>query len=334
MQRRVTITDLARELGLSIATVSNALNDRGRMADATRRRVLDAARELGYHRNASAHALRTGRHGIVGLHVPHNVGDLHFYMSFTFGLSGRLAQDGIDLLLSESDHPRTASLRTVDAAVVVDWGPATTAPASLLAAGIPVLAVDGAPEGAPPPTAMIDVDYRGRTIEAVRRAAELGAHRALLVEPGLSIESAWRHALIAGFDAACAETGIEPHRREFTVGDSADDLVELLLRTRAEIGPDLVVFGGQRLAGIARTALDWGEPQSPVPFVVSLAGDPVSELPSPCITALDLDPRGYGAHCGDLVLRLLDDAADPVAPSIWPTRFEWAAHWSRPSSDR
>lgn len=65
--RRPTSVDVAREAGVSRATVSYVLNDRAdqTIAEATRRRVLDAAARLGYTPSATAKALRRGRSDVV-----------------------------------------------------------------------------------------------------------------------------------------------------------------------------------------------------------------------------------------------------------------------------
>ncbi|MCO1660833.1 LacI family DNA-binding transcriptional regulator [Pseudonocardia humida] len=65
--RRITSADVAREAGVSRATVSYVLNDKPGQAipDATRRRVRDAAARLGYAPSATATALRRGRSDVV-----------------------------------------------------------------------------------------------------------------------------------------------------------------------------------------------------------------------------------------------------------------------------
>lgn len=65
--RRVTSGDVAREAGVSRATVSYVLNDNPhqKIPEATRRRVWDAAARLGYAPSAAARALRTGRSDVV-----------------------------------------------------------------------------------------------------------------------------------------------------------------------------------------------------------------------------------------------------------------------------
>ncbi|MFB7160965.1 LacI family DNA-binding transcriptional regulator [Streptomyces sp. NPDC056242] len=71
-QRRPTSADVARLAGVSRTTVSSVLNadpDRP-ISDETRRRVLDAVRELGYTPHASARMLRAGRSNIVLFPMP------------------------------------------------------------------------------------------------------------------------------------------------------------------------------------------------------------------------------------------------------------------------
>lgn len=70
--RRVTSTDVAREAGVSRATVSYILNGTGNqpIRESTRRRVLDAARTLGYTPSAAARTLRRGRSDLVVCLLP------------------------------------------------------------------------------------------------------------------------------------------------------------------------------------------------------------------------------------------------------------------------
>ena len=65
--RRVTIADIARDLGISKAAVSYALNGQPGVAADTRQRVLDRAAELGWHASSSARALSGAQTGVVGL---------------------------------------------------------------------------------------------------------------------------------------------------------------------------------------------------------------------------------------------------------------------------
>ncbi|WP_405496825.1 LacI family DNA-binding transcriptional regulator [Streptomyces sp. NBC_00096] len=96
----ITSTDVARLAGVSRATVSFVLNDTQghRVSEATRARVLDAARQLGYVPHAAARSLRAGRSNLV-------------LMPSSISAVGRLVSDWVDDLHSELDrHGYTAVL--------------------------------------------------------------------------------------------------------------------------------------------------------------------------------------------------------------------------------
>jgi DNA-binding LacI/PurR family transcriptional regulator len=65
--KRPTITDIAREAGVSKGAVSYALNGRPGVSEATRHRITRIARELGWSPSSTARALSGGRTGAIGL---------------------------------------------------------------------------------------------------------------------------------------------------------------------------------------------------------------------------------------------------------------------------
>ncbi len=106
----VTAKDIARELSLSQPTVSRILSGdlSHRASDETRRRVAEAARRLGYRRNALASSLRRGRTGLIGLHTNHNYDARNeFFGSIIGGLQCACNARGLDLLLHSALHGRS-----------------------------------------------------------------------------------------------------------------------------------------------------------------------------------------------------------------------------------
>jgi LacI family transcriptional regulator len=74
MNRRASITDLAKALGLSASTISRALADHHDVSEATKARVRQLAKELHYQPNPLAAGLRRGRSNTLGVIVPHITG--------------------------------------------------------------------------------------------------------------------------------------------------------------------------------------------------------------------------------------------------------------------
>ena len=63
----VTMSDIARELGVSVNTVSRALRGKDDISEVTTRKIEEKASELGFIRNFSASSLRTNKSHIVGV---------------------------------------------------------------------------------------------------------------------------------------------------------------------------------------------------------------------------------------------------------------------------
>lgn len=72
MAQRVTMADVAREAGVSLMTVSRALNDKDGISDETRIRIQEVVARLGYRPSGIARGLVTKRTGTLGLVVPDN----------------------------------------------------------------------------------------------------------------------------------------------------------------------------------------------------------------------------------------------------------------------
>jgi LacI family transcriptional regulator, repressor for deo operon, udp, cdd, tsx, nupC, and nupG len=91
------IEDVAARAGVSTATVSRALNDKGHVSAATRARVEEAAAELGYVVSASASSLASGRTRNVGVVIPFL--NRWFFSTVIEGAQHALLAGGYDLTL-------------------------------------------------------------------------------------------------------------------------------------------------------------------------------------------------------------------------------------------
>jgi LacI family transcriptional regulator len=94
--------DIARELGVSVVTVSKALRNHDDISEETRERVLQRMRDLNYRPNLAARALVTGRSFIVGFVMP---GLLHsFFGEVAKGLTNVFRKKGYGLVIATSEE--------------------------------------------------------------------------------------------------------------------------------------------------------------------------------------------------------------------------------------
>jgi LacI family transcriptional regulator len=108
----VTIAEVARLAGVSTATAGRALGDYGYASEATRERVLKAARKLDYRPNLLARGLITGRTRTIGVVA----GDLQspFYAAILRGISDVVGRQGFGLLITNSDEKVPEEVRAVE----------------------------------------------------------------------------------------------------------------------------------------------------------------------------------------------------------------------------
>lgn len=67
---RITLKNIAKDLNLSVCTVSNALNDKGRLSKEKKREIISFAKEKGYLLNKNAKSLKNKVFGRVGIYIP------------------------------------------------------------------------------------------------------------------------------------------------------------------------------------------------------------------------------------------------------------------------
>jgi LacI family transcriptional regulator len=98
----VRLKDIARDLGVSVVTVSKVLRGNTDIGEETRKRVLKRMKELNYQPNMLARGLASGKTYTVGLVVPDLVHP--FFAAFAKSLSGVLRQSSYALVLASSEE--------------------------------------------------------------------------------------------------------------------------------------------------------------------------------------------------------------------------------------
>ena len=183
---RVTLQVIADKLSLSTATVSLALRDSAVVAESTKQRVQELARELGYVYNRSAASLRTARTNIIAVAF-HDITNPYF-TELLSTIEDTASRNGLSILLGtyseslEKQNKVFATLREYrpDGMIICPAGGTTSANLRLLtSAGIPVVQVSREVPGTTLDFAGSD-DARGMEL-AVEHLLALGHRRIALI---------------------------------------------------------------------------------------------------------------------------------------------------------
>lgn len=127
MRRQASITDVARLAGVSVGTVSHALNSVGYVKQETKERILKAAEELNYVPNRAGRILKTSQTKLVMLAIPDTSNEIYFGM--IEGVQNEIKAQGYSLLLyytngeleEELHAVRLLQERVVDGLILVHF---------------------------------------------------------------------------------------------------------------------------------------------------------------------------------------------------------------------
>lgn len=111
-KRRISLKDLAKELGVSIATVSRALRNSPEIGQEMQEKVKELAKRLNYRPNPFAQSLRKEAPRMIGVVVPNLV--THYYSAVLDGIEDEARQAGYSVISANTHEDSEAEVRAVD----------------------------------------------------------------------------------------------------------------------------------------------------------------------------------------------------------------------------
>ena len=304
-----TIKDVAREAGVSIATVSRVFNDSGLVSEHTRRHVREVATRLNYWPNGVARSLITSRTHALGVLLP----DLHgeFFSEVIRGIDLAAREAGLHLLVSGS-HSDTdalvAAMRAVRGRIdgLIVMAPDEDAPAAIraTAGGLPVLLID--PGRAPEECDTIAIDNLQGAYAVTRHLLSLGHRRvATVTGPPRNTDARQR---LEGYRLALRDGGLEPDPALEIGGDfteaSGYEAAPAFLRLSPR--PDAVFAANDYMAiGLMSALRDAGVR---IPGEVAIAGFddiPMARYLDPPLTTVHVDTFALGGRAAQRLLALM-----------------------------
>jgi DNA-binding LacI/PurR family transcriptional regulator len=311
--KRPTIADIARRAGVSKGAVSYALNGQPGVSEATRRRVMAIAKEIGWNPNSAARALSGAAANAIGLALrrPASVLGLEpFYMELISGLEAELSARSYAVMLqvvadSEAEigvYRRWWGERRVDGVLVCDLRVDDPRVPVLEELQLPAVVVGG-PEGVGS-LAYVWSDDASALVETVEYLAALG-HRRVARVAGLSD---LRHTRFRGdaFAEVSQRLELESAVTESTdyTGEQGARATRRLLSTGPR--PTAIIYDNDimAIAGLA-VAQEMGLSVPGDISIVAFDDSPLCQLVHPPLTALTRDIPAYGAVAARQLLAVM-----------------------------
>lgn len=309
MSRKTTLTDISRESGASLATVSRALAQPELVKPDTLNRIREVASRLGYVPNRKASALASGRSHTIGVVVP--TLNSPIFSACLQDMQRSFAEQGYQLLIASHEYDMANEMaaitqlvsHSVDGLIVVGAARPSATWAMIEGAGIPVVQMW---EGqAHLDCVRVDNHHAGYLV--AQHLLELG-HRHIGVVCGYQKNNDRQSARLDGIRAALEQAGLSLARGQISeqplsIGagrTGCATLLQLVPRLTAIIGTaDLLAIGAMVEAqgrGLA------------VPTDLSIAGidnvDFAAHL-APSLTTVDMPAAAIGQEAAALMLRRL-----------------------------
>jgi DNA-binding LacI/PurR family transcriptional regulator len=336
MATRPTIRDVAQAAGVSVTTVSHALNGKGRVDPATRAQVVRVVRQLGYRANRHARGLRSGRSGALSLLLPVRpdvIADealsLDFYMRLAASAAAAaFSREQALMLLPPAIVQTGLHGLELDGGIVVDPSPLDPRASLLAEHGLPVVTIER-DLGRPDDPWYVASEVDANTRQVLDHLAGRGARRIALLVP--KTDWGWASQTLSAYDAWVRE-----HRAPRLIVPVAMQPGEesAFVATRRLLGrrepPDAVfVVAARFIRGVLRGAKAAGR-RVPEELLLAAGVDSFQAREGdPPVTALDLHPERQAEAAVQMLLARLD-GGQPEAPCYIPATLRLRASTGTP----
>jgi len=308
--KRVTLKDVARTADVSLASASYALNGTGSLGEAVRAHILKVAEQLGYRRNLSARAMRTGKTGAIGLVVPDFANP--FFTALAQFVMKSARQAGYCVFVTDTENSESleqeAFRRMIDRGVDgVVWFPirdVNTVEAE--SRRVPTLLIDRSIPG----LASIRADYEGGGRRAAAHLLALGHTRIGIVSGPMEVAS-----MRARIDGAAAVLG---ERLAFQVASSFSMELEREVHEAVVSRRATAIFAGTDLLalGVMRAAQGAGLDVPGDLAVIGFGDMPSAQMANPPLSSIEMPLEDMAAEAVDALLRRIDGVAAEMAADV------------------
>lgn len=322
-----SLRSLASDLGLSITTVSRALDGYEDVAAATRERVNKAAAAAGYRPNSAARRLRKGSSETIALVMPTEPGRFYepVFVDLLAVIGERLAARQYDLMLLAASpgaeelaaYRRIIKDRRADACIVVRTRRHDERVALLEQAGLPFVC-HGRTETLTP-YAFVDGDGEAGFREVTNRMVALGHKRiAHLAAPD---HFTFAELRARGWHMAMRAAGLaDDLKRMCPSSEDAGEQVAARLMAGTD-RPTALICATDRIAiGAVRAAQAAGLVVGRDIVVTGHDNIHASRFTHPALTTMELDVRSVGECLADKLLHLIERGMPDQPGDIFPLR--------------
>ena len=321
MKHRPTITDVATAAGVSVSTVSKAVNGRYGVASETVDRVLAVVAELGYESSLIASSMRSRKTGVIGVLV---AGFEPFSAEILKGVGQALRDSAYDLLAYSGSHGEAEGWerRSISrlSGTLIDGAIMVTPTVVNVGTEVPVVAID--PHTGPADLPTVESDSFGGALQATRYLIELGHTSIGFIAGRPDLRSSI--ARDAGYRRAMADAGLPVHPHLVGSGSYRQDAVRVAaLEMLGGSERPTAIFAANDLSAIeiVRVAAELGLDVPQHLSVIGFDDVPEASKTTPALSTVRQPMQTLGAEAARLLLLLMNGETPHTTHVTLPTRL-------------
>ncbi len=309
--QKITIADIAEELGVSKTTVSRAISGKGRIGEETRRRVQEYIEKYNYKPNLVAQGLAKSKTFNIGITMPgkYELMDLPFFENCLIGIYEVASQLGYDILLNFNDNTSTTYLERivnhhkVDGVILLRSYTEDKAIRFLKERNIPFVVIGSTTE---PNVYQIDHDHREACKELIsillmkemKSIALIGGDEDLVVNANRK----------KGFMEAHEKLGVAVDNSHIYMNCDSSQFIEKALDNILDSKVDCIACMDDSICSIVLKELRKRKVKVPKDIrIVSFYDSMVLENNDPSVTSLSFESRELGMQATKNLVDLMDE---------------------------
>jgi DNA-binding LacI/PurR family transcriptional regulator len=310
--KRISITDIARELNVTPSTVSRALNGGPRISDKTRQSVLELAKEWGYRPNPLAKGLVSRKTYNIGLIIPEFTH--HFFNQVLRGIESFAVAKGYHLVICTSDNDYEKEKKSVETLLdlrvdgfLVALGDNTQKFdhfQDILSFEVPLVFIDRTCEDIETPY-VITNDFEG-AFQATEHLISSGSRQIVYIQGPTHISTTFNRLM--GYREALRKWDIS-YREDFIVdGSNVQSLTAELSQLLKNHSIDAVFAHNDYLAFEAFNVIKQQGFQVPKDILLmGYANEPIAEYMTPSLSTVQQPAYDMGEHAANLLIQQLEN---------------------------
>lgn len=318
----MNISEIAKLAGVSVATVSRTINNRGKVSPEVQKRVMEIVEKYHYVPNATGRSLRTSKTGMILVSIPDVFNS--FYFDILQGIEKQTSENGYNIIVAPTQGTRTIedkyismlTTKQVDGFIALNTCMNATE-LYALSRNYPLVMACECPTGAN--VSCVEIDNHAAAYEAVKYLIHAGHSRIGMISSSLTCTSSIQRE--NGFKDACLDSHIHCHETDIIHNlhnfEGGYKACQILLNS-SEPPTAIFCYSDEMAIGAIRYIFECNLTPGKDIDVIGFDDVDISQMYTPSITSVSQPCYDIGITATDLLMEKIKNIDSTIKKVILP----------------